>query len=820
MPRTRPFASSALALMALLATPSLQAAAPNPVITTLWPAGARAGSTVEVTVTGSGITNQTQLICSAPGLQAEFLGSDKTPHFQITIPNSTPPGLYEIRLAGTDGISTPRTFQVGNRRETTELEPNNTLPTAGSAPINSILNGRILEPGDQDCFRFTASSGQRVVLECWAERIDSALHPVLQLFDSNGRLLQVSRGYFGIDPLIDFRVPADGDYVVRLHDLTYTGSPNHVYRLDIDTGPRVALAVPSVIQRGHATRITLYGWNLDNRTKDKAPAMDRVEAQVSAKQAVATWPLPTHLVPAQAPFDSMVWQLPGAHAPILIGITDVPVVTETSDNHSPALAQQLEIPCEASGRLAEADEKDWYSFAARRGEVVHVELIGERIGSPVHLAASILDADGRTELLRCRPDLRNIGGLGLPTRHSDPTGRFVAPADGQFTVVVYNRRAGIHPDPRRSYRLSLRREVPQLDVVVAPTATSPNGINLAPGGRMPLQVVAFRRRGQNGTIRISAGKLPSGISCPDVFLGPNVSLAQLVLSADPNAARLHGHLNLWSQPADSTSDLKRPVRGASVVRSGRPNGWSRLTQELAIGVAGDSPLRITADGHETRVHHLFGELNVRHSPGGVLDVAVEVQRRDPNHRAEVQLIGTGLPPGIANRTATIPAAKDKGYVSFYLPRNLEPGRYTLGVRATTTVPTSDGKKTQTVSVFSNAVVFEIHEPMFHVTLDPYNPRTIRRGQVVQIKYQVKRLNGFINKVHSELAAPGTVTKVGGLRGRGVTFVGQTETGAIQIVASDDAPLGQRAFLRIYAVGVLEDQALYHGSHFLQLRIVE
>ena len=95
-----------------------------------------------------------------------------------------------------------------------------------------------------------------------------------------------------------------------------------------------------------------------------------------------------------------------------------------------------------------------------------------------------------------------------------------------------------------------------------------------------------------------------------------------------------------------------------------------------------------------------------------------------------------------------------------------------------------------------------------------------RGQIAQVKYRVRRLNGFINKIHSELAAPGTVTKVGGLRGRGVTFVGQTDSGAIQVVASDDAPLGQRAFLRVYAVGVLEDEALYHGSHFLNLQIVE
>jgi hypothetical protein len=293
-----------------------------------------------------------------------------------------------------------------------------------------------------------------------------------------------------------------------------------------------------------------------------------------------------------------------------------------------------------------------------------------------------------------------------------------------------------------------------------------------------------------------------------------------VLSADLGAARANGRFSLWASPTNAPASSRRPVRGGTVVRAGRPTGWSRLTHELALGVAGDSPLRVTADGHETRVHHLYGELKVRHAPGGVLDVAIEVQRKDPDHRAEVRLIGVGLPPGIANRTATIPAAKDKGYISFYLPARLETGRYTLGVKATTTVPTADGKKTESVTVVSNPVVFDIHEPMFRVTLDPYNPRTIKRGQIAQIKYKVQRLNGFINKIHSELAAPGTVTKVGGLRGRGVTFVGQTETGAIQVVASDDAPLGQRAFLRVYAVGVLEDEALYHGSHFLQLQIVE
>ena len=60
----------------------------------------------------------------------------------------------------------------------------------------------------------------------------------------------------------------------------------------------------------------------------------------------------------------------------------------------------------------------------------------------------------------------------------------------------------------------------------------------------------------------------------------------------------------------------------------------------------------------------------------------------------------------------------------------------------------------------------------------------------------------------------------GLRGRGVTFTGSTDTGTIQIIANEDAPLGQQPFLRLYSVGTLEDQPVFQGSCFLDLEIVK
>ena len=790
------------------------AATPNPVLTTVFPAGVRAGENIEITVTSGGLGGSVSLRSTVPGFLSKHLGDGK---YRISIPAHTPPGLYDLRISSSNGLTNPRILQVGNRDESVEAEPNETLDAAKPIPLGSTVNGRIAQAADQDCFRFTAHRGQRVILECWSHRIDSQLRPVLQLFDSRGRLLQVNRGFYGIDPLIDFHVPADGDYTVRLYDLTYSGGADHVYRLDLDTGPRVAFAVPSVIQADHPGRVQLFGWNLDKSKPAHSHKLQSVTVEIPGDQARPHRLLPLRMHPSQMVVEGLAWQLPGSHAPVFIGVTDIPVVTSATDNHTSQTAQAISFPCEISGQLVRGDEQDWYAIQARRGEVLYFEGLGQRIWSPVDLGISILDATGKRVLFRCQDELGNPGGLTLPTRHSDPAGRWVAPSDGRFLVVVHNQSGGIHDDPRRIYRLSIRREEPRVDVTAISPGSSPSGLNVTQGGRAVLDIVALRRRGLTGSIRVSARRLPSGLECPDIWLGPGVNRGQLVITAGQAATPFSGSLAL-----EATANGLAPYRvhGGTVVRGGRPSGWSRLTGKIPLAVAGTSPLQVTADGHETRVHHLYGELKVRHAPGGVLDVAVTVNRRDANHRAPVQLIGVGVPHQIANQTATIPAEKDKGYISFYLPPGLSPGRYTLGLRAQTTVPTADGKKSEGITVFTNPVVFEVHEPVFQVALDPYNPKTIQRGKIVQIKYTVRRINGFINKVHTELAAPGHVTKVRGMRGRGVTFVGQTESGTIQIAANDDAPLGQQPFLRIYAVGVLEDEARFHGSCFLQLKITE
>jgi hypothetical protein len=808
----------------------------------VFPVSAQTGNSTSVVFAGSGLENLLSAHCNNPGVTFR---KSKDDTFIVDVAADTLPGLYDVQTIGSNGVSSARTFCVSRRQHLVEEEPTESRTTQ-SAVIDCVISGRIAK-GDIDSYRFKAARGDRVIIECWADRIDSSLRAMMELCDADGKRLSVNRGFFGVDPVMTFAIHADGDYIVKLHDLVYSGGDNHFYRLDISTGPRVVFSVPPVVERGRNTDVVLYGWNLngfesetaDNHTEAETgsgtswpsssnPPPDSVQSgrplpfestlvRVTAPEPRTTPPV--RRGPASLVVDGFAHYLGSADVPTMIGISDIPVVLE-HDNNSASTAQVLSVPTEVAGQLVHGDERDWYAIDARRGDVLYFEAFGHRIDSPVDLDISILSSEGDVELADFHDEVDNIGGLRFPSSHLDPAGRWVAPTDGRYFVTIRNLTGGIANDLRRVYRLSVRREEPDVKLVaIASQSASPAGVNLQCGGRTLVDVMAFRRRGMDRSIRVSARNLPQGVTCPDIWLGPNVTTAPLVLTADTSVDRVLTTLDLVCHVDAGAGETIRPVLAGSMIRSGVPTGSGRLTAELPVAVSGNARIQITADGHETRNHDLYGKLEVRYSPGGVLDVAVRVDR-EPGERAPVTLVGVGLPEMIANQTATIPVGHDKGYISFYLPHSLPVGTYSLAILANTKLSVPGTDKTTDVAVYSNAVTFEVHPPAFRIDLDRSAPRKVKRGEIVKVGYRARRINGFIGKIHTELAAPGKVTDVGRLRGRGVTSTGQAESGTIQIIANEDAESGIHPFLRLYGVGVLEDEAIYHGSCFLPMEIVE
>ena len=234
---------------------------------------ARQGTTLDVEIFGDDIQDVTRLHCSHPGITAERVPDQagKPLQFKVNVGAEIPLGYYDARLVTRLGVTNPRTFAVGELPEVVEQEPNNDASHATRVEIGTVINGRSLPSEDVDLFVFSAKAGQRVLIECRGKRLDSNLDGFLWLYDSAGRQLASNQDDSSrsekTDPLIDFTIPADGDYFVKIADFVYNGSNTCFYRLTVSTLPLIDFVLPTGGKPGETRELTLYGRNLPDGEK-------------------------------------------------------------------------------------------------------------------------------------------------------------------------------------------------------------------------------------------------------------------------------------------------------------------------------------------------------------------------------------------------------------------------------------------------------------------------------------------------------------------------------------------------------------------------
>src|SRR5205823_3325299 len=64
----------------------------------------------------------------------------------------------------------------------------------------------------------------------------------------------------------------------------------------------------------------------------------------------------------------------GSSNPFLLGLARAPVVLDVGDNDTPEKAQEVTPPCEIAGRVEKRRDRDWFSFAAKKGETWNIEV--------------------------------------------------------------------------------------------------------------------------------------------------------------------------------------------------------------------------------------------------------------------------------------------------------------------------------------------------------------------------------------------------------------------------------------------------------------
>ncbi|HEY5310953.1 MAG TPA: hypothetical protein VIK18_00490, partial [Pirellulales bacterium] len=401
MTRTRSIARILLSLAGwtLTALPAF-GQFPTAQLLSIFPAGGRQGTPVEVEIAGADLEGVDRLDFSHPGIKAEpkraapivsgLQGEALPNRFVVSVGADVPPGLYDVRAVGRFGISNPRTFAVGRLAELNEETTNASLDKAMSIPLETVVNGRS-GSGAVDYFRFTAHKGQRVLVELWGQRLDSRLDGTLSLVDAAGRELGHSRDSVDRDPLLDVEISAAGQYTVAVYDITYQGGNDYFYRLAVHTGPYVDFVFPPCGSPGSKTPATVYGRNLPGGTASTVRIDGRPLEQIPTTidfpggPRIAELDFAGYLPSRSASLDGFCYRWPtpaGAAGSCELTYASALVVLEHEPNDKSEAAQRLKIPCELAGWFAGVDDADWFEFDARSGQVFWFELNCQHRGQP------------------------------------------------------------------------------------------------------------------------------------------------------------------------------------------------------------------------------------------------------------------------------------------------------------------------------------------------------------------------------------------------------------------------------------------------------
>lgn len=654
-------------LTVCLVTGYASAQQPVPQLLSVFPLGAKSGDVVELTCSGHNLDGSEKLLFSAKGFKSEPVGTvsntkgqqgqpTSTMKFKVNVPKDAK-GTLDVRVVSKTGISNPRAFVVGDMTDVSETEPNNDVGQAQKIELDTTVNGVISAPTDVDFVTFKAKAGQDIVVYCLTTSLDSRMQADLMVSGPDGKPLASNHAYRDGDAVLDVKAPTDGDYHVRVSQFAYTtGGFDHFYRLTVTTQDCARAVFPPVTTDKDAT--------------------------------VSNWVIS----PSAAMID--VFELPsfGPLAnPFLV--RENTRILDNEKNNTADTAQAVQVPCDIAGRILKKNERHWYSFTAKKGDVRTLEVFADRIGSPVDAFFILTDEKGKV-ITEQDDGADTLSPNQFYTKSEDP-GRykFTVPNDGTYKVMVSTREAGTQFGTRDQYVLRIAKEKPDFRVAVMSMSTHiPDAGTLPKGGAVVFAVFVFRFDGFNDTIELSASSLPKGVTCPPQVIGPGQTRGTLVLVADAGAEDWDGFVKIEAK----AGDLKRTARPFTItwpalgVQQNQVPNTPMITRMdrgdgMALAIRGEAPFTLTPTEKELTA-----------KPGGKLDVTLKVTR-DAKFKDGISIVSAtpnfgprpqGNNPSPPVGTAAGDAKEVK--VSLDIPNGLSPGTHTLVLRGVSAVPVPKG----------------------------------------------------------------------------------------------------------------------------------
>ena len=454
-----------------------------PVVSSLYPAGAQQGSTVEVAADPVPDPWPASAWSGDGAIKLEPI-NDKKGVYTATIAKDAPLGPHLIRIHNADGASQPRMFFVGLAGEAMEEEPNDSLEVAQHLEAKPVvINGRLDKIGDVDCYSVQAEKGDWIVAQCYAYSVDSPVDAFLHLINENKTKVAFAPDTQNIDPLLVYQVKRAGTFTVTMAGLRFpynstpklqgkTSSNAHsVYRLTLSTGAFAWNTSPLGVQSGKKTPVHLTGWGFEKSGTAQATVVS------TATAAGTAWVGAKGLA---------------APAPVIVG--NLAGHRETEPNNSGDSALTIAWPSAVHGQISQADDEDRFGIEVRKGDKLRLRLRASEFDSALDPVLRVEDASGK--------QLASDDDSG---ERQDAKLDWTAPADGTYLLAVSDLiRSGSNA---HFYRLEVDRITPSLNATF-----TPDRLVLEAGKNAETTVTISFVDGYEGSPAVVVRGLPEGVS--------------------------------------------------------------------------------------------------------------------------------------------------------------------------------------------------------------------------------------------------------------------------------------------------------------------
>jgi hypothetical protein len=551
-----------IALALFVPTASLSA---QPVITELQPRGAQKGKPFTLTLVGRNLAEGAKIRSTlpatftllAPDLPAPLRSAamqeeGRYATFLVEPNGDLSVGVYPIRVVTDDGISNVQLFTVGAFPELIEDEsrpgalPNtsDTMETAQPLPPPPFtLNGTLRGP-ERDMFRLRAKAGEKRVIEVEARRCGSAIDPLLEILDADGRVIARSEDepLLGLDARVEVAFQRDGDYYVFVRDARFSTQTANFYRLKVGSYSYPRNVFPLGGRRGELVEISLGPEKIKMDLRNVGSTVRQTFVNLSGSPAL----------------------------PVPFAVGDDPELSE------PVSGATTSLPVTVNARLAAAGEVDRYAFRVPPSRAMTFRIQARELGTS-KLMAVITARDEQGNLLGRSGDeplAEDLFNVNQSRTANDPILRLHTP-EGVNAVTVTIEDLALRGGPDYAYRLNVQPSAQDFRVILNSAF-----VNVASEGSVAVPVTV-QRQGFEDDIQLRVANAPKGLRVEGGYV-----VAGLPAKETQQNRNSRGVLILTADPGETFDLLELAVEGVGTLPDGSKIVRRAEGPGMVVNVAG------------------------------------------------------------------------------------------------------------------------------------------------------------------------------------------------------------------------------------------